>query len=167
MREWMTRPKPGISPSPLQLGRFREPIYFLLDSITWKPNAEQATQFDPVKVPLGFVTDLASIPRIFFTLLRPDDDYAYAAIVHDYLYWTQARTRTVSDQIFKMAMRDFSVARWKLYAIYQAVSWFGGRAWNDNALLKKAGERRVLKQFPPDTLTLWTTWKRRPDVFSD
>src|ERR1700730_13306161 len=65
MREWMTHPKSGISPSPLRLGRFREPIYFLLNSITWKPNAEQAFQFEPVEVPVGFVTDLASIPQIF------------------------------------------------------------------------------------------------------
>ena len=66
MREWMTHPKSGISPSPLRLGRFREPIYFLLNSITWKPNSEQASQFEPVEVPVGFVTDLASIPQIFF-----------------------------------------------------------------------------------------------------
>jgi hypothetical protein len=167
MREWMTHPKSGISPSPLRLGRFREPIYFLLNSITWKPNSEQASQFEPVEVPVGFVTDLASIPQIFFALLRPDGDYAYASIVHDYLYWAQTRTRATSDQIFKMSMRDFSVARWKLHTIYQAVKWFGCRAWNENARLKQAGERRFLKQFPPDALTLWTVWKRRPDVFSD
>src|SRR5262245_47745360 len=71
------------SDDPLYLGRVREEMYFLLQPITWKPNPDQAPKFEPVVVPAGFVTDLASIPRIFFSALRPDGVYAYAAIVHD------------------------------------------------------------------------------------
>ncbi len=41
---------------------------------------------DIIHVPAGFVTDLASVPRIFWTLLPPDGKYAKAAIIHDYLY---------------------------------------------------------------------------------
>src|SRR4051794_19430354 len=73
------------SDSPLYFGRFKEPIYFLTAPITWKPNPNQIGKAEAVEAPAGFVTDLASVPRAFFSLLRPDDDYAYAAIIHDYL----------------------------------------------------------------------------------
>ena len=42
-------------------------------------------------------------------------------IVHDYLYWTQTRTRDEADQILQFAMEDPTVDRTPLFAIYQAV----------------------------------------------
>lgn len=48
---------------------------------------------DIISVPAGFVTDLATIPRIFWTLLPPDGKYAKAAIIHDYLYDNALRTK--------------------------------------------------------------------------
>ena len=92
----------------LELSRFKDPTYFLLRPISWYPNASQAGNFDAVTVPTGFVTDFASIPQIFWSILRPDGDYAYAAAIHDWLYWDQARPRHVADQIFALAMQDFS-----------------------------------------------------------
>jgi hypothetical protein len=118
-------------------------------------------------VPRGFVTDLASIPRIFYSLLRPDGEYAYAAIVHDYLYWTQTRTRTVSDEIFKFSMEDFNISRRTMQTIYNAVRLFGEGAWSKNARLKADGERRILKRFPPTAQINWADWKQRSDVFSN
>ncbi|MDI5166053.1 DUF1353 domain-containing protein, partial [Salmonella enterica subsp. enterica serovar Montevideo] len=35
---------------------------------------------DVIEVPVGFVTDLATVPRIFWSLLPPDGEYAKAAI---------------------------------------------------------------------------------------
>ena len=49
-------------------------------------------------MPTGFVTDFASIPPIFYSVLRPDGEYAYAAVIHDYLYWTQTRPREDADE---------------------------------------------------------------------
>src|SRR5262245_55189884 len=88
MDQWMKidRMPMGV----LHLGRFADPIYFLIKPITWKPNPGQET-FQAVTVPVGFVTDFASIPRIFWSALPPDGRYTYPAIVHDYLYWTQTR----------------------------------------------------------------------------
>ncbi len=41
----------------------------------------------PLEVPAGFVTDFASIPRIFWSLLSPTDlRYSKPAVVHDYGY---------------------------------------------------------------------------------
>jgi len=159
--EWMdqlmtkpedTGPKRRTADSPLRLGRFREPMYFLLEPISWAPNADQVGKFEGIEVPAGFVTDLASIPRPFWSLLRPDDDYAYAAIIHDYFYWIQVRPREMADEILKFAMQDFEVANWKINTIYAAVSSQGKRAWDSNARLKAQGEKRVLKEFPPNRL---------------
>jgi len=101
MNEWM-----GVSKAPggvLRISRFREPIYFLTAPISWTPNPGQE-RYEAVSVPNGFVTDFASIPRIFWSALRPDGEHAYAAVVHDYLYWTQIRSREEADHILKMAM---------------------------------------------------------------
>ena len=107
MDAWMNVPKaPG---GRLELGRFADPFYFLGLPISWRPNPDQGVDYAPVTVPAGFVTDLASIPRVFWTALPPAGDYAYAAIIHDYLYWTQDRPREEADQILKFAMQDFGI----------------------------------------------------------
>ena len=140
-------------------------FYFVTDPIGWWSNAGQ--NFQPVLVPTGFVTDLASIPRVFWQLLRPEGRYAYAAVVHDYLYWTQTRPREEADEIFKIAMEDSKVDSRVIKTIYQAVREFGQGAWDDNARLRKAGERRILKRFPNDFTVAWSDWKKQPDVFAN
>jgi hypothetical protein len=149
----------------LRVGRFRDPMYFLLSPINWTPNLNEPQTLQPVTVPTGFVTDFASIPRIFWSALRPDGEYAYAAVVHDYLYWTQTRPRDEADEILKLAMQDLKVSGGTITAIYEAVHVFGGGAWNENKNLKQSGERRILKAFPDDPAILWSEYKQRPDVF--
>jgi len=151
--------------SPLFLSRFVEPIYFLTDSFTWTPNPDNGPAYSTVVVPRGFVTDLASIPPIFFPLLRADGEYAQAAILHDYLYWAQTTTRLHADDIFRIAMRDLEVAPHIIWQLYNAVKVFGQSAWDDNEQLRLRGERRVLKRFPALAATRWSTWKLDPDVF--
>jgi len=150
----------------LILGRFADPIYFVHDPITWMPNKGQE-QYPTVTVPRGFITDLASIPRIFWSLLRPDGLYAYAAIVHDYLYWTQTTSKEVADTILKFGMEDFKVDRASITAIYEAVSLFGRPAWEGNKRLKAAGERRILKIFPTDPTETWGIYKEKLGVLEE
>lgn len=162
MNEWMS-----VSKAPgglLRISRFREPIYFLTAPISWTPNPGQE-RYKAVTVPKGFVTDFASIPRIFWSALRPDGEYAYAAVVHDYLYWTQVLPRDEADGIFKMAMEDFEVGTLTSGAIYTAVRAGGTVAWNGNAAKKAQGEKRILARFPQDPRTRWEDWKQRPGVF--
>ena len=166
IEEWMsglmrrTRGPEGI----LHLSRFKEPVYFLTKPISWTPNEGQES-YEKVFVPKGFVTDFASIPQNFWSLLRPDGEYTYAAIVHDYLYWEQPRPRNEADKIFKMAMQDFDIPSIKVELIYQAVRLSGQFAWNSNAKQRARGEKRILKRFPEDPRTQWKEWKKRPDVF--
>ena len=131
-------------------------------SILWRPNDGQAFQL--VEVPEGFVTDLTSVPRVFWQVLRPEGRHAYAAVVHDYLYWTQSpsRSRQEADQILNFALEDSKVSRFVRWSIYQAVDKFGQDAWDNNKRLKALGERRVLSRQPSDLSTSWDDWKKVP-----
>jgi hypothetical protein len=162
MKAWMDAPRaPGGA---LHVTRFKERVYALTKPIGWKPNTGQTLA--AVDVPSGFVTDFASIPRVFWTLLPPDGEYTYPAIVHDWMYWNQERPREEADMIFKLGMQDFGIDAASTETIYRAVRTFGGSAWNSNARLKARGEKRILKEFPSDPRTTWEQWKRRPNVFA-
>ncbi len=162
--EWMKGTK-AVSGS-LNLRRFKDPYWIMLNDIDWKPELGQAS-LPKVTVPKGFVTDLASIPPIFFSVLRPDGEYAYAAIIHDYLYWTQVVPREDADMVFRLAMEEFEVNPAVAFLIYKAVRWGGQFAWNSNAEKKSNGEKRILRRFPQNPKTRWTDWKTRPNVFAE
>jgi len=96
----------------------------------------------------GFVTDLASVPRICWNFIAPWD-VARAAIIHDFLYKSIRQYRAkednpdnleietvisnykaakkAADNVFLMAMEDSdpSVASWKIRTAYRAVVLFG------------------------------------------
>lgn len=131
--------------------------------IIWRPNPGQT--FRTVNVPEGFVSDLASVPRLFWEVMRPEGRYAYAAVVHDYLYWSQDRSKEEADQIFWFALEDSKVDATTISALYTAVDILGRSAWDKNRKLKGGGERRILKKFPTDFTTSWAEWKSNPAVF--
>lgn len=83
-----------------------------------------------VIVPKGFVTDFASVPRIFWRLFPPTGQHARASVVHDYLYTAEADCpRFLADAIFRHAMEISGVPWWKRTAMYYAVRMFGSRAY--------------------------------------
>ncbi|MCK4806300.1 MAG: DUF1353 domain-containing protein [Candidatus Aegiribacteria sp.] len=49
---------------------------------------------DTVRVRTGFMTDFASIPRLLWIFLPRWGKYGNAAVIHDWLYWTQKRSST-------------------------------------------------------------------------
>lgn len=173
MQNWIetTREKdPSAAKAPngaLHVGRFADPIYFLTSTIGWNPEVKDANAYQPVRVPIGFVTDFASIPRAFWSILRPDGLYSYAAIIHDYLYWEQFLSRSESDAILKLCMEDFRIDAATIATVYSGVRVGGGFAWESNAKLKASGERRILKKFPEDPTIRWDEWKKLKDVFKD
>ena len=98
---------------------------------------------ETITVPSGFITDLASTPRILWAFIAPFD-VARAAIVHDLLYksirqyrWTKGlieedkelikNAKKASDKVFLLAMKDASpkVSGWKIYSAWKAVDLFG------------------------------------------
>lgn len=94
---------------------------------------------DFIRIPKGFTTDFASVPRLFWQILPPDGQYTGAALVHDYLYWLQLRTRKESDGIFLEAMKALGVPLVERLIMYQAVRSFGWMPWNNQARRLKGG----------------------------
>ncbi|EAV6337749.1 TPA: DUF1353 domain-containing protein [Salmonella enterica subsp. enterica serovar Bareilly] len=80
---------------------------------------------DVISVPAGFVTDLATVPRVFWSVMPPDGKYAKAAIIHDYLYDNALRTKKEADLIFLDGMAVLGVPKWKRIVMYLAVRIFG------------------------------------------
>ena len=64
---------------------------------------------DRIQVDLGFVTDFASVPRILWWALPKWGVYGNASVIHDWLYWTQKRSRLQSDNIMLEAMTVLEV----------------------------------------------------------
>ncbi|MDM0078953.1 DUF1353 domain-containing protein [Variovorax sp. J2P1-59] len=150
---------PGAVAGGLHMGRFRDRVYYLDKEIKWSPGPGQ--EGPTVVVPAGFVTDLASIPRVFWSLLPTDGAYTFPAIVHDYLYWVQRYPREVADSVFRYGMDDMKVSSTVSKSIYAAVRAGGGSAWTNNAKLKQSGEMRLLREFPNDPTISWNDWKQR------
>jgi hypothetical protein len=112
-----------------------------------------------ITVPKGFVTDFASIPQFLWSLgLSPHGRYSKAAIVHDYLYWSQGCTKKQSDNILLIAMKESGVSQIEEIAIYDGVSAGGGSSWESNRNQKKMKLPRIIPteywNFPADA-----TWK--------
>jgi hypothetical protein len=160
MSQWMR--SMGAVSGTLHVGRFADPMYYLLTQINWEPNRGESGS--PVTVPKGFVTDFASIPRVFWSLLPRDGAYTYPAIIHDFLYWDQSTEREEADNIFRYAMQDFEVGRVAIATIFRAVRVGGQSAWRSNTEKRAQGERRILREIPSDPRVSWAEWKAR-DVF--
>jgi hypothetical protein len=149
----------------LHLYRFSDEIYALTKPISWIPNPGSARDLRKVEVPAGFITDFASVPKIFWSILPRDGVYVYPAIIHDYMYWMQEAAREQADETLREGMQDFKVDIVSINAIYWGVRAGGGAAWAANAKLRSSGERRVIRRFPEDPLVSWFDWKKDSTVF--
>ncbi len=135
--------------------------YCLLSGMEWT----SALQLSSLVVPKGFVTDFASVPRLFWSLLPPMGRYGYAALFHDFVYWQQLTTRAQADGFFRALMTELCVPPWKREVMFWGLRLFGSFAWKSNRARKLAGERRVLKIIPSDPEIHWMEWKMKPEVF--
>jgi hypothetical protein len=86
---------------------------------------------EPITVPAGFVTDGASVPRLFWNILGPFGSYFEPAIVHDYLYSVHNTkyTRPQCDAIFLEAMACANVPWFRRNLIYRCVRLGGGSSF--------------------------------------
>lgn len=159
MRAWLD--SPAAVSGPFHMGKFFDRMYYMLEEISWDPSEDQKP-LPSVNVPKGFVTDLTSIPRLFWSLFPPDGPYAFAAVIHDYLYWTHAVSREHADLIFKHAMQDLTVSGPTVDTLYEAVRLGGGSAWNDNRKRRLGGEKRFLRVFPRDPRVTLGQWCEDP-----
>lgn len=78
-----------------------------------------------ITVPMGFNTDLASVPRALWGWIPPHGRYLRAAVVHDYLYYVSDRPRKEADEIFHALMVHMGVSKLRAGLMYYAVRIFG------------------------------------------
>ena len=116
---------------------------------------------DRVHVATGFVTDFASVPRLLWWALPKWGLYGNAAVIHDWLYWDQKRTRKEADQVMFEAMEVLKVPQIKKNLIYRAVRMFGGWAWKRNKWDKESGFDSVIK----DENITYAVNINRPGIF--
>jgi hypothetical protein len=61
------------------------------------PVAARLSSGCEVIVPAGFITDLATVPRLFWGVIQPSGRHDYAVLVHDYLI-EQGTNRRFADK---------------------------------------------------------------------
>jgi hypothetical protein len=88
------------------------------DTVTYKLNKD--ITICGVLIPKGFVTDGASVPRMFWGFFPPVLDYFGASILHDYLLsisvdWKEA------ENAFKKALEADGVGAVRLWIMLNAV----------------------------------------------
>ena len=96
-----------------------------------------------VLVPRGFITDLASIPRVFWRVIPPTGPYGPATVIHDFLYSNQPCSRKTADRLFLEGMKVLKVAWWKRRVMYRAVRVFGGVPWQRHLEVLQDEHRRI------------------------
>lgn len=82
-------------------------------------------------VPAGFATDFASIPAPLRQYIDKVGKHCKAALLHDFLYWTQTCSRAAADLTFFNAMAELGVSPWKKWAMYIGVRAAGWWVWNN------------------------------------
>lgn len=89
--------------------------------------------FGQIVVPVGFQTDLASIPR----MLRDWEDFdpcgisRRPAVLHDWCYSKASkRPKHEADQLFRMALKAEGMSDTAAFAHYAAVDKFGSSSYN-------------------------------------
>lgn len=88
-------------------------------------NVKLAIENKIVTVPRGFRSDLASVPRLFWSIYPPFGKYGEAAIVHDYLYKNRVFSRRKCDKYFLLLMKRAKVSVITRYFFYLSVRLFG------------------------------------------
>lgn len=84
-----------------------------------------------ITIPIGFVTDMASTPRFTWVLFPPFGKYAYASVIHDYLYMTPEIivSRGFTDAEFRRIMKEDGVGYITRNTFYFFVSALGFFNW--------------------------------------
>lgn len=82
-----------------------------------------------VDVPQGFVTDLASVPRLPVAYFLAGGLAHAAAVVHDWLYTTHQVERATADAVFREACQACGVSAWRAWVMWLGVRAGGASSW--------------------------------------
>lgn len=85
-----------------------------------------------IRVDVGFITDFASVPQIFWNIFPPWGRYGKAAVLHDWNYTKQEFTRSFCDDILDESMEALQVNWITRHLIWSGVRLGGWVAWNQH-----------------------------------
>jgi len=74
-----------------------------------------------ITIPVGFATDFASIPKMFWSTFGAPSNYAPSATIHDYVCRNKIFERNECDKVFYRAMIDSDVNYTTAVIFYAAV----------------------------------------------
>ena len=93
------------------------------------------TYWIPICVPVGFPTDLCTSPPLMRPLMGRVGAHLEASIIHDWLFeaWhcacnrenPERRDHDFADDVFREAMKEARVRRWRRWGAYRASQCFG------------------------------------------
>lgn len=123
-----------------------------IDGIKWEVRAPFEYHLgalgstERILIPIGFITDFASIPRALWSLLPPSGAYGKAAVVHDWMYqnrivtvmWPDTDTavrarlcnRGEADHALLEGMQVLGIGWLTRSIIYSGVRSGGWHSWN-------------------------------------
>lgn len=97
-------------------------------------------------VPHEFESDGVSTPRFLWASVSPavHQETIRAGIAHDWIYRKQPSgwTRKMADDMFYDLCREDGFSWWKSQKAYWGLRMFGGKAWEDNQILKGKAETK-------------------------
>ena len=102
--------------------------WVLMDDLVYKTNDDRS-----IAVPLGFITDFASVPKFLWWWTAPWGRHGFAGIIHDWLYYIQDSSRADADALFREVMGKLGVRSTRAWLMWVAVRGPGWFAWRANA----------------------------------
>ena len=110
--------------TPLNVSQINDGEWLLLSDLVYRSDI-----LGVITVPLGFVTDFASVPRLPGAYWLAGGKATKEAVIHDYLYRTRTGTRAQADAVFLEAMELNGQARWRRWLMWAGVRLFGWKAY--------------------------------------
>lgn len=105
----------------------------------WELMEDYTSVNKETNVPIGFITDGASIPFMFRWIFSPTGRYFGAAIVHDYILVEEWDWPKANDE-FEKEMKALGVKRWRRFFILNAVRLWG---WIQTKILRKKQAQKI------------------------
>lgn len=128
-------------PNTAQLVLSDPPLFLVTHPLRYSTNDGR----HEIVVPIGFVSDLASIPKALWWWQSPHEATMAPAIIHDYLYWEQSCTKDEADAVMYLAMEELSIKG--IAAIYRGIRTpIAKAAWTRNMQARAKGETRFFTQ---------------------
>jgi hypothetical protein len=93
-----------------------------------------------IVIPVGYVTDFASVPTLLWSVFPPIGRHNLAAMLHDYWYDHRlhemalgAQTaRRLADLEFRLRLDEAEPQKWfRNWLMWKACRWFGGSWWRN------------------------------------